>query len=106
MREVRTHAHENEASLQPAHSGVRVGIGIVIAIAIGPCNQASPEQLSLVRHMYRRQRPPRRGGPTLAGLGAEDDGVDGAELVVRQHRFAGWMPQLKRDLSGPVSCIE
>jgi hypothetical protein len=45
MREVRTHAYESEASLQPAHGRVR--IGVVVVIAIGPCDQASPAQLSL-----------------------------------------------------------
>jgi hypothetical protein len=45
MRDVLTHAYEDEASLQSAYSGV--GIGVVVGIAVGPRDQASPAQLSL-----------------------------------------------------------
>ncbi len=51
MRRIRTHAHEDEASLLPAYSGAGIRIGVAVAIAIGPCDQASPEQLSFVRRL-------------------------------------------------------
>ncbi len=30
-------------------------------------------------------------------------GLDGAKLTFSQHRLAGWMPQLTRDLSGRIT---
>ncbi len=49
MCRIRTRAHEDEALLQPAYSGAGIGIGV--AVAIGPFDQAMPEQLSSTRRL-------------------------------------------------------